>query len=237
MLLPREHLPLSALDLSMPTGELPATQGRFYASQIRILDLEGRLGCNMLLARSDTTRNVYAIEWHENGLYVVCKLGPWVDVGKLSQHATVCCRQRLRPVASNTETAVQELPLTTPQLHKDNKRKRLAIEELQSLIRKKPRSQSISPLERPTSQNQETLAIETHLTSQTLVEENSQGQLTSEPAGPELQSQPSVPQANDETLSQPTADDIFQNIRSQYFEALYHSKVGLSISVAYVCRI
>ena len=31
---------------------------------------------------------------------------------------------------------------------------------------------------------------------------------------------------HDETQAQPTADDIFQNIRTQYFEALYHSMVG-----------
>lgn len=236
MLLPREHLPLSALDLSVPTGELPVSPGRFYASQIRILDLEGRLGCNMLLARSETTRNLYAIEWHENGLYVVCKLGAWVDVGEMSQHATVCCRQRLRPAVSTKETTAQEPPLTTPQLHKDNKRKRIAIEELQSLIRKKPRSQSISPLDGSAPQSQETMVVDTHLTSQTLVEEDFQEQSTSEPARPVFPSQHSTSQPNDETLAQPTADGIFQNIRSQYFEALYHSKVGI-LDIYYPLRI
>ncbi len=49
MLLPREHLALSCLDLAAPKGDLPSAQ--HFQSHIRILELEGRLGSNVLIAR------------------------------------------------------------------------------------------------------------------------------------------------------------------------------------------
>ncbi len=220
MLLPREHLPLSAIDLSQPFGDLPAS--RLFESQIKILELEGRLGSNVLLARSETARVIYAIERQGNGLYVVCKLGHWVDMGRLAESATVVCSERMRSckpikVENNTISA-----LISPQMHKEAKRRKSTIEEIQSLVRRR----SIVDKE---SQSRPSTPITNPAVSDGLV-----GQAP-EPVGgqppdsvgastkQEIPVQSALPM--DESQVQPTADDIFQNIRTQYFEALYHSMV------------
>lgn len=229
MLLSREHLPLSSLDLSAPNGEFPAGPGRFFESHIRVLDLEGRLqqAPSILIARSENTRNVYAIERHQNGLYVVCKLGAWVSIEKLSYLAGACYEQRCRSIRTTqtTQTDVAEAPSITPQLHKENKRKRVAIEELQSMIRKRPRAMSVTPTELQNYQIQPQATPPTaagggspSTVSRISQREGQQNQ--SVPQG--LQSGPLDPT----TDVQASADDIFQNIRSQYSEALYHSKVS-----------
>jgi len=229
LLLPREHLHLSCLDLSAPNGEFSTGAGRFFDSQIRILDLEGRLGSNLLLARSDASRAVYAIERQETGLYVLCKLGAWVDLQKLSELATACCRQRIRHVAPPANTTITEPPLTTPQLHKENKRKRLAIEELQSIFKKRQRSLSTATQEHQTSHPPSQEPAESSQRLPTPPGTDTQNlqldQTVDEPALPGSEPGAATIEANPNFLSQPTAEDIFQNIRNQYSEALYHSKV------------
>lgn len=230
MLLPRERLPLSSLDLSMPHGDFSAC--RFYESRIKILDLEGRLGSNLLLARSDTNRMVYAIERQGDDLYVLCKLGAWVDVGKLAQFATVTCGYRIQSYQTILNANDAPPPLTTPQLHKENKRRRLAIEEIQLMVKKRPRSQSVA-----TSASQDpvhnTTSAETCTNALVSESQHAQHSVPRNPPSPESQSQSAPPlETADEPLSQPTAEDIFQNIRSQYLEALYHSLVCLTRPVA-----
>ncbi|KAK0633491.1 DNA replication regulator SLD3-domain-containing protein [Immersiella caudata] len=228
MLLPRDHLSLSALDLSQPHGELAAS--RLYDSKIKILDLEGRLGSNVLLARSETSHAVYAIESEEGGLYVVCKIGPWVDIEALSQKATVVCSDRIKSSKPpRIDNGVQ--PLITPAMHKENKKRRLCIEEIQSMVRRRPTMASESQ-SRPS----------TPIIASTPLPEalDSQGEPLAVPAvkpeaakendavliAPEPESQGAY--AVDDLVVQPTAKDIFQNIRTQYMEALYHSMGSLA---------
>lgn len=224
MLLPREHLSLSALDLSKPNGDFPTS--RLFESKIKILDLEGRLGSNVLLARSETTKRVYAVERESNGLYVLCKLGAWVDLETLSQSATVVCRARMtssKPVPKPENATAA--PLTTPSLYNENKRRRLAMEEIQSLVRK--RSMSVidkdTPSQSPVATEDATAPKDNTSQNTTPVQEE-----TEPPVAPEA-SEPVAPTPGlapgDDSLSQPSADEIFQNIRAQYMEALYHSKV------------
>ncbi|ROV91251.1 hypothetical protein VPNG_09703 [Cytospora leucostoma] len=228
MLLSREHLELSSLDLSAPNGEFPAGPGRFFESHIRVLDLEGRLqqAPSVLLARSEISRNVYAIERHQNGLYVVCKLGAWVNIEKLSHQADASYEQRCRPTRT-TQVQTAEAPSTTPQLHKENKRKRLAIEELQSLVRKRPRTMSVPISDPLQSQNhlQAPPPTANDEVSQSTVAQHSQ----QEGGGSKFVPQSSQSGNPDPTTDvQASAEDIFQNIRSQYSEALYHSKGSLA---------
>ncbi|KAK2611166.1 hypothetical protein N8I77_004537 [Diaporthe amygdali] len=227
MLLSREHLSLSALDLSAPNGEFPSGPGRFFESHIRVLDLEGRLGQapSVLIARSDASRNVYAIERHQTGLYVVCKLGAWVAIEKLSHLAEACYEQRCRPV-QEAHANFAEVPSTTPQLHHESKKKRLAIEQIQSMVRKRPRAVSGTPCESQQDQSQPqfqtlTPGIE-HLEDPFQAPQPESG--VSEP--PAQGSQTAVADSNADM--QNSAEDIFQNIRSQYLEALYHSKGSLA---------
>ncbi|KAB5551193.1 DNA replication regulator SLD3-domain-containing protein [Coniochaeta sp. 2T2.1] len=224
ILLPREHLPLSALDLSAPHGDFSAS--RFYESRIKILDLEGRLGSNVLLARLESKRVVYAIERHDDGLYTLCKVGPWVDMRLLAQFATVICQERLRSVREPVSQAgAGQVPLITPQIHKDNKRRRLAIEEIQSLVKKRARSQSIatvlgaeqsqSLLPQPNSPAEQSPPVEDVSRTNTPVLQEA-SILLPQQASPDV------------TSSQPTAEGIFENIRNSYVEALYHSMGSLA---------
>jgi DNA replication regulator SLD3 len=227
MLLPREHLPLSYLDLSDPHADLPT--GRNYESNIRILELEGRLGSNVLISASNSSQAVYAVEREVSGLYVICKLGSWVRLDELTPFATVVCRQRLQPPTLSTAIRTEFEPaLVMPQTHKENKRKRLAIEQLQSMVRKRPREQtglenslgderlpSLHPVAsiQAASQDTDNGLLAPHVAETPATVEPIQG-----PPGLTIQS-PFVEQV--------TAESIFQSIRSQYLEVLYRSMVRL----------
>jgi DNA replication regulator SLD3 len=203
----------------MPHGDFSAS--RFYESSIKILDLEGRIGSNLLLARSESKRVVYVIERQDGGLYTLCKLGHWVDVAMLAQFATVICHQRLRSHEPVSQGNSGPFPLTTPQLHKDNKRRRLAIEEIHSLVKKRARSQSVATVI-SAEQSQPTIAEGGLTNRKTHVEELSE---LKTPA-PQPTTDPTQPDPVEATLSQPTAEGIFENIRNHYVEALYHSMVS-----------
>jgi DNA replication regulator SLD3 len=229
MLLPRDNLPLSFLDLNQPHGELSSS--RLFDSKIKILDLEGRLGSNVhnvLLARSETSRAVYAIEREASGLYVVCKLGSWVDIEALSQGATVVCRGRIKsskPPQGDINTAK---PLITPQMYKEHKRRKTAIEEIQSICRRRSTIGSESE-SRPSTPAPATPRLESSDThgdqmagaASVAVEATKIDTV----ATPQTQPENSGLPGPEESMAQPTADSIFQNIRTQYFEALYHSMV------------
>ncbi|KAL1878524.1 hypothetical protein VTK73DRAFT_7952 [Phialemonium thermophilum] len=242
MLLPREHLPLSSFDLALPHGDFSPC--RFYESQIKILDLEGRLGSNVLLARSETKQTVYALERQDNGLYVLCKLGSWVDVGRLAQQATVTCRPRILAYSKDGSSGESApAPLTTPHLHKVNKKRKLAIEEIQSMLRKRARSQSLATAVTD-SQAHDTPSSLVADASATMTPEGREMSGSSTPSQglPPQSATQSIPQTTaevapqqqpttDDALSQLSAEDIFQNIRKQYADVLYHSMSPLSYFV------
>jgi len=239
MLLPREHVLLSFLDLSGPHEGLPAA--RNYESHIRILELEGRLGSNVLIAHTRSNKHVYAIEREHSGLYVVCKLGSWVNLHTLGKSATVVCPPRMRRFAPDVTGAnVSEVPLTTPHMHKESKRKRLAIEELQSLVRKKPRSQSVVGSSNGNSGgglNQLPTPIDTMpqpLCSEaaTRPEQSSEIQPPSRSSLAAIVASPTVILPCDTFPEPPTGHEILENLRTQYFEALYHSMVCRDLPLA-----
>ncbi|KAK4128197.1 hypothetical protein N657DRAFT_7619 [Parathielavia appendiculata] len=227
MLLPRETLPLSALDLSQPLGDFPAS--RLFESRIKILDLEGRLGSNILVARSETTRMVYAVERESNGLYVLCKLGSWVDIETLGQSATVVCDERMRSMKTARPGNAAATPLTTPSMYNETKRRKLAIEEIQSLVRRR----SMSIIEKDTPSQASSVVEERPPSRQNASQSVSSMQkpikisaAPGPPAPAPLGATALGTATNDD--SQPTAEKIFQNLRAQYMEALYHSKGSLA---------
>ena len=227
MLLPRDQLPLSALDLGQPHGGL--STARFFESKIKILDLEGRLGSNILLACSETTRVAYAVEREAPGLYVVCKLGSWVDLNKLGQGATVVCTERMRAVKPATQTSsTAPAALVNPFLHQEVKKRRLVIDELRSMVRRRSIA-SKEPSSRPSTPatagpTPEGPALESH--GAVAPSESSNLPYTHHTLRDKEQAEGQAMPSLDDTLAQPTADGIFQNIRAQYFEALYHSMVS-----------
>ena len=244
MLVPREHLPLSSLDLAAPKGDLP--NSRLFQSQIRILELEGRLGSNILIARSPSSNagssggfssasSIFAIERDEAGLYVLCKLGSWVNIQRLAENATALCQQRM-PASAKAAVSTDEHVLATAQDHKDRGKKRLAIAELQSIVRRKPSSQIVTDatpaadVDAPT-QTDTTMEAADNLPARP----SSQTSVHAQASSPKEAALPTPPASDStkvapppqipEPIGAPTADDIFQNIRHQYSEALYHSMV------------
>ncbi len=208
MLLPRSHLPLSSLDIAASAKALG--QSRLFEAHVKILELEERMGNQpmVLIARLDDARTLYAVERDSRGLYVLCQLGSWVNLHELKA-AAVASTQELPKTSESARNVLEEalLPTITPEINKYNKKKRLAIEAIQSMV-KRPTSnllaepQSIPPELVPAI---ESPAIEQDITG-TVV---------------------------DDLVAPPSAAEIFENVRTQYFEALYLSKASC-ISIA--CR-
>ena len=200
LMLPRSQLPLSSLDLISPSA-LP--KSRLFETHVKILELEGRMGSQpmVLIARLDDDRTMYAIEREDQGLYVLCQLGSWVDLHQLKASAIVSKRYLSGTTERPLEPGVvpQALPLMTPEPSKYSKKKRLAIEAIQSMVKR--------PATGPLTEHQPSTT-----SFNSLEESRFNGHIT---AGPVL----------DSNAAQPTANDIFENVRTQYFEALYLSKV------------
>ncbi|KAI3332336.1 DNA replication regulator SLD3-domain-containing protein [Xylariaceae sp. AK1471] len=234
LLLPREHLRLSFLDLSSPYGSFESSLS--FESNIRILDLESRMGNRpvVLIARLESNKSIYALERQENALYTLCHLGSWVDLEQLSHLATVSCASVIRKQTTFPTEPTASGSLTTPQISHANKKRRLAIEAIQSLVKKPTRSRSISISISVPSQNEEVSRPPTPM-------QKSNGFISGTVAVAQdaplsstyiltsgMASQGGLMQDEGETLNMPNAEGIFDTIRNQYFEALYHSMGSLA---------
>ncbi|QSZ29086.1 hypothetical protein DSL72_003596 [Monilinia vaccinii-corymbosi] len=219
ILLPRSHLPLSYLDLGSTTNPLP--QSRLFETHVKVLELEERMGNQpmVLIARLDDNWTLYAVERESRGLYVVLQLGSWINIHQLKSSAVVAQTERADVPAKgllsgSTALETSAVPLMTLEGSKYNKKKRLAIEAIQSMI-KRP-STPLFPL--PESQ--------------------SQSQSAAPAPAPKPVPEP-VPEVQDDTqitvtlpamdaITQVTATEIFDNVRTQYFESLYLSRTSLA---------
>ncbi|KUJ20411.1 uncharacterized protein LY89DRAFT_442789 [Mollisia scopiformis] len=203
ILLPRSRLPLSSLDIVASAKAL--SHSRLYEAHVKILELEERMGTQpmVLIARLDDARTLYAVERESLGLYVLCQLGSWVNLQEL-RAAAVASKQELPRVSEGPSTIFQEasLPTVTPEINKYNKKKRLAIEAIQSMVK------------RPISN--------TSAESQSIPSESAPAFTSS--AGERPDPAPIL----DDVVSHPDAAEIFENVRTQYFEALYLSMASLA---------
>lgn len=163
----------------------------------------------LLIARLDDNRTLYAVERESRGLYIVLQLGSWINIHQLKSSAVVAQTERAdMPVkglfSGPTAFESSTTPLITAEGSKYNKKKRLAIEAIQSMI-KRPSTPQL-PESRPASVVLESVP------------------------GPESQikTQATVSLPVLETTTQATATEIFDNVRTQYFESLYLSKASLA---------
>ncbi|KAF4123906.1 DNA replication regulator SLD3 [Geosmithia morbida] len=227
MILPREHLSLSCLDLNDPRGDLPL--GRLFESHIKILDLENRMGSSpsVMIARNDLRGTLYAIERLDATLYTACKLGSWNSPEDLAARATVICHERLTrhpPSAGPPKpAALEQATLTTPRTHKEERKKRFAIDAIQSLVRKRPRSRSASAAGEIATGQEAAQTKPTDSASQLPAADVVDTRATA-PGGLSLET-PGIVAPEADVDPQQAATNIFDNIRSHYFEALYKSKV------------
>lgn len=226
MLLPREHLALSHLDLALPSGDFE--YARQYESTVKILDLESRMGNRpvVLVARMESNKSVYVMERQESNLYTLCRMGNWVDLEKLSLHATVAYSKLLKH-RSVVVDAMHSEATTTPQLHKDNKKRRLAMEAIQSLVKRPARSQSISLSSQATGAIQDSAD---DIGKQGAKAVDNSASISGDRAENAATAPTAVP-ALDQVSAPRTAEAIFENVRSQYFEALYRSMVRLLLTL------
>lgn len=207
-LIPRTHVPLSFLDILSPSGPLPVS--RLFEAHVKVLELEERMrnAPAVLIARYDDGKSMFVVERVEQNLYVLCKLGSWVSLGRLCTGAIISIYQSFKAAASGSEAESvlhknKVESQDTPESSKYSKKKRLAIEAIQSMV-KRPSRDGLSTLQDqavPFSQ------------SGTVME----SQPSKEPEAELIQEDINV---------RPMATEIFDNIRSQYFEALYLSKVS-----------
>ncbi|KAH7330385.1 DNA replication regulator SLD3-domain-containing protein [Rhexocercosporidium sp. MPI-PUGE-AT-0058] len=220
MLLPRSNLPLSSFDILTTAKGL--ANSRLFETHVKILELEERMGSQptVLIARLDDTRILYAVERESRGLYVLLKIGSWVNLGEL-RAAAVASKQELPERASLHPSS--NLPASAPETNNYSKKKRLAIEAIQSMVK------------RPSTGHLTESQSDSQISS---VEPQTQPVFVDSPlpieAGtslPETTAQDGTrapPAPVDDIAVQPTASDIFDNVRTHYLEALYLSKASLA---------
>jgi DNA replication regulator SLD3 len=189
-------------------GALAVSQ--LFEAHVKVLELEHRLGSApmVVIARSEDGKSYFAIERESKDLYAVCRLGSWVRINQLCMAAVVSryhleIETRIDVGQPPSAKGIIEQPVITTEASKYSKKKRLAIEAIQSMV-KRP-SRDISAI------SENAAVLQPH--SKTDME-------------PQLQESGDVTGVQGEILAQPAATDILENIRSQYFEALYISKVS-----------
>ncbi|KAE9376907.1 hypothetical protein N431DRAFT_480052 [Stipitochalara longipes BDJ] len=205
MLLPRSQLPLSSLDIVSSAKILG--QSRFFETHVKILELEDRMGSQpmVLIARLDDARTLCAVERESRGLYALCQLGSWVNLQSLKVEAVVSKQEMPKPPEKGTiGSAIPQaaIALATPESSKYSKKKRLAIEAIQSMVKRPPPSLVTDYQESPTEPELSTT--------------------------PQAVKESTVLPPQEEVTTQLTAAEIFENVRNQYFEALYLSKASLA---------
>lgn len=149
----------------------------------------------VLIARLDDGRTLYAVEREDRGLYVLCQLGSWVNLRQLKAESVVSRdeiphKSLQKVVGSDTAPA----SLITPESSKFSKKKRLAIEAIQSMVRRASTALPVSQSNTP---------------------------------APGTQPEPIIPAVEDIAV-QLSATEMFDNVRTQYLEALYLSKASLA---------
>ncbi|KFY00989.1 hypothetical protein V490_01125 [Pseudogymnoascus sp. VKM F-3557] len=213
-LLSRSDFPLSCLDRSRPApSALP--DSRLYEAHVKILELEQRMGSTpvVLIAQLDDNKSLYAVEYESKGLYVLFKLGSWVDLSKLCSVAVVS-----RPYTkSHRHDNPQDVPgrgaaannaFSPVESDKYTKKKRLAIESIQSMVKRPSTSQSLNIEQTPSAE-----PLSTELPPKPI-------------QTAQLDPVASVQPLQQTTVEQPRAEEILDGVRSQYLDTLYLSKVS-----------
>ncbi|KAI1433303.1 DNA replication regulator SLD3-domain-containing protein [Xylaria sp. CBS 124048] len=231
MLLPRECLRLSFLALSSPYGSFEPSPA--FESTVRILDLESRMGNRpvVLIARLESNKTLYAIERQANAFYTLCHLGSWVDLDELCRLATVSSPTLIHkapPIPGSDPIAA--VPLTTPQISHTNKKRKLAIESIQSLVKRSAKSRAFSLGSQFNDGSRPPTPIQGSNTPDVgIVVVGPETPSIGNPAlTPSAARQAGAVQDEDEALDTPNAEGILNSVRDQYFEALYHSMGSLA---------
>lgn len=158
------------------------------------------------------------MEREDRGLYVLCKLGSWVDLKALKADAVASRHEH--DIKTSTVSGsfmkgfAEPTNIVTPVTSKYHKKQRLAIEAIQTMI-KKPQIQT--PV-------LETALSETLPAAHTTVETTAS---TMQNPADELEGEQKDKPLPTSEIVEPTAAELLDLIRTQYFEVLYMSKVTI----------
>lgn len=172
----------------------------------------------ILIARLDDGKSIYAVEREDRGLYVLCKLGSWVNLETLKGNAAASRSDHFLKTAigSSFTQGSSESGLgstITPEASKYSKKQRLAIEAIQTLVKRPP--PQLPTVEAPDSQF--TPVACTPTVANACVIQNPVAGLD------EQRKDEPIPTSE---IVEPTPAELFDTIRAQYLEALYMSKVN-----------
>lgn len=162
----------------------------------------------VLVARLDDGRTFCAVERESRGLYALCQLGSWVNLQALKAEAVVS-KQEMPKLSHMCPpgNAIPQLaiPLATTESSKYSKKKRLAIEAIQSMVKRPSTSLVTESQESHTEPDSATIPLPTEKVI--------------------------ISPSQEEGTTQLTAAEIFENVRNQYFETLYLSKVSFICAI------
>jgi DNA replication regulator SLD3 len=135
-------------------------QSRLFETHVKVLELEVRMGSQpmVLIARLDDDRTLFAVEREDRGLYVLCQLGSWVNLQQL-RAAAVATTEKLsnkaleKALSSNANSTTTAI--LTPEASKYSKKKRLAIEAIQSMVKRPSKGLSESQIATPGPDSQQ----------------------------------------------------------------------------------
>ncbi|KAI6246388.1 hypothetical protein HI914_05676 [Erysiphe necator] len=207
--LPRSCLPLSFLDHLSSADSLGST--RLFKAHIKAIYLEGNQPM-VLVARDEESKNLFALEREGRGLYAVCQVGSWVSLQKLQDAAGTTKLRPLKPVEQaglfplDTMSLKTENPKLMPVAKSSSEqKKRQVIEAIQSMVKKS----SILP---QTTPNEDAMVPSTNTDLS-------------------LDSKSVKSNFSGSSQFQSSSTEIFENIRTHYFEMLYLSKISLAYFV------
>ncbi|KAH6685277.1 DNA replication regulator SLD3-domain-containing protein [Plectosphaerella plurivora] len=234
MLLAREDLPLASIDFTAPHGDLQPS--RFFESHIKILELEERMAekASVLIARTERSSTLYAVERNGRKLFTICKLGSWVKASELAAKATVSIARLFEP---QPRESISRAPSVSDS-YSQPLEKRQAIEALQSAVRKRARSQSLAAFDETARADKRQRSDDDVEHKPSLQEDAPPSQKESSFKAPSIMQQETQPpssatiiQGDVDVQAEPTKESIFENITSHYMEILYRSKGSLAYFV------
>lgn len=169
----------------------------------------------VLIARLEDEKSIYAVEREDCGLYVLCKLGSWVNLETLKGSAAVSrSDQPLKTAIGGgfMQGSSEVVTLVTPESSKYSKKQKLAIEAIQTMVKRPPPQMPI--IETPNPEITPVAHVSTATTASTV--QNLVAGL-----GEQRKDEP-IPTSE---IAEPTAAELLDTVRTQYLEALYLSKV------------
>ncbi len=164
----------------------------------------------VLIARLDDPRTLFAIEREGRGRYVLCPLGSWVNLQEL-RVAAIAVANGLNKPSNRSSILPQDsnpVPIATPESSKHNSEKCLATEPLQPMV-KRPSISLTKSSHAPENEVKYLVNSQLHELERT-VPVLFPGHVT------------------DANTVLPTATEISESLRTQYFEALYLSNASLA---------